>query len=258
MTGLSLTGAGCGAAPSSVPAANVQSITRTTQDGVELTIDLYRPDPSPPPGTKSPGLVLVHMLGKDRATWQNFAQRASHEGYYCAALDLRGHGGSRLKNSQRITYRSFSREDWLAATEDINTALTLLLENKVDPDNLAIAGASIGANLALRFAAKEPRIQALILLSPGLEYHGVETLDALADFGKRPLLLMTSREDEYSASSCTTLKNAAATFCELREYEGAAHGTAMLDTDPDAAAQILLWLRPIIGPGHTPKAAPAP
>jgi hypothetical protein len=88
---------------------------------------------------------------------------------------------------------------------------------------------------------------AVVLLSPGLDYKGVQAEGPMRNLARRPVLLMTSRGDSYSASSCDTLEKAGSGLCELREYDGAAHGTALFDLSPTAVEQILLWLHPIIG-----------
>src|SRR6266849_2861657 len=68
--------------------------------------------------------------------------------------------------------------------------------------------AAIGANGALLFAAEEPRVRCAVLLSPGLDYHGVTTEAAIAQM-KRPVLLVASEEDEYSAQSARRLERLA-------------------------------------------------
>ena len=227
----------------SQPQAGGRSCPMTTADGVKLGATLY-----PVQGAKPPGLILVHMLGSERRTWEAFALQAQRKGYACLAFDLRGHGESTTRNGATIAYRTFKTQDWLEAVNDIDAAKKALIENGADPENLAVAGASIGANLALIYALDHKDIAAVVLISPGLEYHGVKTQQAAADYGKRPLLLLDTEGDSYSAASCATLKRNASGLCELREYHGSAHGNDLLDTTPAAIEQILLWLKPIIGP----------
>ena len=234
--------AGCGKRPPSGPPAP-ETITFDSADGVQLGGTLYatsKPNP--------PGLVLVHMLGSDRDSWRPFAVRAQRAGFMCLALDLRGHGDSTRRKGPRLTYRSFDHNDWLATLRDIDAAKRLLLDRGVDPGNLALIGASIGANLVLHYGLDHTDIQAVVMISPGLDYKGVTTQSEIVEFNTRPVLLMTSKDDSYSAASAATLKRLAPGFCELREYNGAAHGTDLFATVPSVTNQILLWLRPIVGP----------
>lgn len=65
------------------------SIVTVTDDGVELHLDLY-----PVAAQRPPGLLLLHRYGADCHVWDAFARAAQREGYFTAALDLRGHGRS--------------------------------------------------------------------------------------------------------------------------------------------------------------------
>lgn len=42
---------------------------------------------------------------------------------------------------------------------------------------MALVGASIGANYALRALAADEKLRGAVLLSPGLDYHGVTAAD---------------------------------------------------------------------------------
>lgn len=237
----------CGAAAPPGASTGSRGVEFTSSDGVPLHGTLYIPAKA---ASKPPALVLVHMVGSSRGAWEPFAIRAQRAGYLCLAFDARGHGESTGEAARKLSYRSFETKDWLAITNDIGAAHQCLLDNGADPANMAIVGASIGANLALRYGLLHADIPAIVMISPGLDYKGVETPQAIKELGKRPVLLVTSQGDSYSASSCTTLKQAASGLCELREYAGSAHGTNLLDASPNAGDDILLWLKPIIGPGR--------
>ena len=224
-----------------------RDVSITTADGVSLAGTLY------PAGPNAPGLVLVHALGSTRQAWDRFAQKAQQVGYSVIAFDIRGHGQSITQNGSDIAYRTFRTKDWLGAINDIDAARTFLINSGADPKNTVIAGASIGANLALHYAVKFPDVPAIVMISPGLDYKGLTTRAKLVEFGERPVLLMTSTGDSYSAASCSTLKDIALGHCELREYAGTAHGTDLLDTSPTALEQIFVWLKPIIGPQDQTK-----
>lgn len=225
------------------PGTQTRDLTFTTPDGYTIAGTLYAVD-----RPKPAGLVLVPMLGTTRERWLSFAQAAQAEGYLSLAIDMRGHGDSTMRRGAKTSYKSFSTQDWLGVVNDIAAAKRALLDAGADPDNIAVVGASIGANLALRYALSDPEIQAAVLISPGKEYHGVTVEDAITEYGSRPLMLMTTTGDSYSQETCTALKQLAKTHCELHEYPGAAHGTDLLDTNENANGQILLWLSAIIGP----------
>ncbi|MCC6155470.1 MAG: alpha/beta hydrolase fold domain-containing protein, partial [Candidatus Hydrogenedentes bacterium] len=146
------------------------------------------------------------------------------------------------------SYKSFETEDWLGVLHDIEAAKKALIENGADAENIAVIGASIGANLALRYATIDPDVQAVGMISPGMDYRGVTVEEPFKQLKTRPVLLMDSIGDAYSADTCTALEKLAPGHCDLHEYAGAAHGTDLLDTNENAIGQILQWLSPIIGP----------
>lgn len=230
--------------PVKTPNASIREVTFTTSDGYTIAATLYlanRPDPA--------GLILVPMLGTTRDRWSSFARAAQAEGYLSLAIDMRGHGDSAMRNGEKTSYKSFTTEDWLGVRNDIAAAKAEIVDAGADPENLAIAGASIGANLALRYAMTDPQIQAVAMVSPGKDYHGVTVEDAIAQLSDRPVLLMDAIGDSYSSETCNALQEIAKGHCELHEYSGAAHGTDLLDTNENAPGQILQWLSAIVGPG---------
>ena len=236
---MAVTALACGKAAREKPLATQEAVLHTV-DGMALSATVYptaRPNP--------PGLILVHMLGSDRAAWKSFASHAQAAGYLCIAFDMRGHGGSQDAGGAKTGYSDFTTQDWLAVADDIEAARQALLKEGANPKDIGIVGASIGANVALRYAADNADIPAIVLISPGLDYKGVKTEDAIVTLGQRPCLLVTTEGDSYSDSSCAALKKKASGLCELREYAGSAHGTAIFDAAPTSLDDVLLWLNPI-------------
>ena len=219
----------------------VADVQFDTADGFRIHGTVY-----PIESDRPPGLILVHMLGSDRSRWQDFARRAQRAGFMCLAYDMRGHGQSSVQNGQSRPFARFADSDWAAATGDIEAAKKALVAQGADPANLAVVGASIGANLALVYAQRDRDIQAVVLLSPGLEYKSIRTEPVMKAYPGRPVLLMASEEDTYSAKSCAVLKEAARGYSELRGYAGSAHGTDLLVSEQGAAEQILMWLGEIL------------
>jgi len=235
----------CGKTAPPIAPGNRHDLVFDSADGIPLHATVYRPTNA---AKSPPGLILVHMVGSNRGAWESFAMRAQRDGYLCLAFDARGHGESTGGTGQDLSYRRFTTQDWLSVRGDVAAAHKALLENGAHPNDVAVVGASIGANLALLYSSDHSDIAATVMVSPGLDYKGVETEQAIQKLGKRPVLLVTSQGDSYSAESCAALKKAASGLCELREYAGSAHGTNLVDGAANAAEDILLWLRPIIGP----------
>ncbi len=177
-----------------------------------------------------PGVILLHMNGGRGQDWSEFAQLLADEGYASLAIDMRGHG------------QTGGSKDWELAAEDIQRIWNYFTElEAVDVEHTAVVGASIGSSMALDVATREPDINTIVLLSPGLNYFGVSTDDRIVDYGERPALIVASEEDSESADSSRALQDLAPGMAELVMYQGAGHGTRMFSQE-DLSGRILDWL----------------
>ncbi len=201
-----------------------RDVALTAEDGVGLKGTFY-------PGG-SDGVILLHMLEKDRNSWGSFPATLNAEGYSVLAIDLRGHGESALDA------RGFTANDFNSMTRDVKAAKDFL--TKEGADSIYIIGASIGANTALNYAASDKSVRAVVLLSPGLDYRGVNTGSSIKTYGGRELLIVASEGDSYSADSSRRLDSVARSS-ELMVYPGNEHGTNMFASKP-LDELIVQWL----------------
>jgi len=211
-----------------IPTFALRTVDLTTQDGLSLKTSFY-----PAKGAKSPApaLLLLHMAYSDRRAWHGFAKAAQEAGYAVLALDSRGHGDSAGE-------KVFDP----AMDGDVDAALTwLMTHTRVDPERVGIAGASVGANLALRAGAKHPEIQSVALLSPGMQLWDIGIQEAIVDYGQRSVFITVSEEDAYPAGSCQHLDAMALGEHRLHVFTGAAHGTDMFQVHDDLAPMLLDW-----------------
>jgi len=194
-----------------------------------------------------PGLLLIHGYGGNRSVWDGFAERVCREGYLVLTVDLPGHGESPVL-PDRVSYRDYSTDDWLSMLPALAEGLAALVEAGAKPDDLGVIGETLGAHLALHLAAREPMIEASILLSPALERHGIALDTVMAGFAERPVLLLAGQRDSASATAATTLKEIAPGYSEIRFYDTSLQGTDFFASHPNSMDQILEWLSGIIGP----------
>jgi alpha-beta hydrolase superfamily lysophospholipase len=188
----------------------------------------YEASPRP-----TPGVVLVHMLGRSKEEWALFADRLQAAGISALAIDLRGHGRS-----------GGSGVDLASMTADVQGAVSWLSgQPSIRAGAIAVVGASLGANLAALVAAQNPSIRATALISPSLDYRGVR-LDAatVKRIGERPLWLAASTEDPYALRTVKEL-TADGAAGEQRLSTIRAHGTALLGADQNLAAGLVDWLK---------------
>lgn len=201
-------------AAGAVPPGVVMEVNVFGAEGLVIAGTLRGVDPT----TARPAVLLLHMRGSDRSAWAGFAGKLAAAGWVSLAIDLRGHGATG------------GEEDYDLAPQDVRAAWDWLRAAPgVDPKRVAMAGASVGANLALVVGA-EVRAPAVIALSPGLDYRGVVVDQAVAALGDIPVMLVAEEGDTYSADSVEALVEVDPA-AEVVVGGGSAHGTDMLDDD---------------------------
>ena len=216
--------------PVQLPPVEQPSIpTLATTDGYTLSYTFYNA------GENTPAIILLHALNGSKADWDAFAKELQANGYSSIAIDLRGNGQSSGDLS------SFTAEEYNGMVNDVAAAKEFLKKQKIDPLRIGIIGASIGANIGLKYAATDADIKGIILLSPGLDYQGVKTEDAMKSYG-RSLLIVASSTDQYSAKSSQTLYELSPSG-DLKFFKVAGHGTEMFNEFTNLDQIILGWLR---------------
>lgn len=211
------------------PAA-AEGITLKAEDGTKLHAEYNKVN-------GESAVVLVHMLGRSAKDWRFVADKLNTSGLSTLAVDLRKHGANLPEDAGRP---ELSPQDFAGMKQDVQAAVAHLKAKGFA--DIQIVGASIGANLALQVAAEDPSIRSVVLLSPGLDFKGVTSEDALAKYGERPLLVVVSKDDRYSAKSGLVLDSQAKGVHSLVIYETAGHGTKMLNKEPQAEPMVLSWL----------------
>lgn len=206
-------------------------VTLTTSDRIIISGTYYRLQEE-----NKPGVILLHMLSKNRNDWEDFALTLQESGHPALAIDLRGHGESDLN------WKEFEDSDFNNMVLDVKAAKDFLVEQGVSETNIIIIGGSIGANVALNYAAGDEDIKGIVLLSPGLDYKGVMTEDAMANYAGRPVLIAASEEDTYSAQSSQKLYSLAGEKSEIKIYPAATHGTEII-MGQNAGPMIMDWIQ---------------
>jgi alpha-beta hydrolase superfamily lysophospholipase len=205
-----------------------QKVSFLTDDGVLILGTYYSPSPSNQ--TTPNAIILLHMLGRNRNDWNTFASTLSNRsnGLTVLSIDLRGHGESINQNGKRISFQSFTPTDFNKMVLDVKAAKHFLVtQKKISTNNIAIIGASIGANVGLKYAASDPSIKAVVLLSPGLDYKGVTTSNSIRKY-INPIYIATAGKDPIAGSDPQTLCNEINCGKYLKVYQDSnSHGTDM-------------------------------
>lgn len=209
--------------------ASGRVVTFTSLDGTSLAGEFYEASSRP-----APAVVLVHMLSRSKADWGSLPDRLQDAGITALTFDLRGHGGS-----------SGSSHSLAEMVQDVRAATAWLASRQgVRPGSVALVGASLGASLSLLAAVELPAVRALALLSPSLDYRGLRTdVSLVRRLGARTMWLAASAEDPLALR---TLRDFAADTTGAREQvisTTVAHGTALLERDPEVGRSLVDWLR---------------
>jgi dienelactone hydrolase len=206
----------CAKDAGNVKTASSKEVSFKTEDGVEIKGTLYSPRVK-----RGPGALLLHQIGKDRSSWKGLAAELQESGFAVLTMDFRGFGESVSKGKTKLDYTAFKDEDYKGLLKDIKSATDFLAsQEEVDKDSIVLVGASIGANTAMYFAAKEPLVKALVLLSPGENYRGFKVKTKMMEYGARPILLIAAKDDEYSLDACIFLSQTAKGKKEFKQLFG--------------------------------------
>lgn len=208
-----------------------QKVEFQTSDNVNIVADYYQPNTA-----SGKGVVLAHMMPATKKSWAEFAAKLQAAGYQALAIDLRGHG-----ESGGGDYREFSDAEHQASIRDLEAAAKFLQDKGVN--SLALAGASIGANLSLQYLAQNPEIQAAVLLSPGVDYHGIQITPLAAQVAEKNKILFVGAEDDAGTmgGTCDEIVALLGQPEKICHSQGG-HGTNLFENRPELMHKILKFL----------------
>ena len=238
-------------AAASAHSAKAEKIKFQNSEGIEFAGNFTKPhDPL------QYTLILLHGLGSSKEEWDGFYKLLASKGFGVLVYDARGHGETKKKVSgEPIDYQLFYgqglKSDWGKMIGDLGAARQYLEKKcKIAPHTVAVGGASIGANIALRYASEHPEVPFVVLLSPGMNYQGITTSDVAEKFSDRPLLMAASPTDGYAFQSVLALQKRArsASVTVIQEAPGAGHGVQMFkrrkpDEPSSLETKIVQWIQ---------------
>ena len=102
-----------------------KEIKLKTEDGFTIVGNFYQ-------GDSNSGVILLHMLNRNRNDWNDFAGQLKKEGYNILSIDLRGHGQSTDKDGRVVNWQTFSANDFNDMTLDVKVAKQFLEEKSIE------------------------------------------------------------------------------------------------------------------------------
>ncbi|MGE5297858.1 MAG: alpha/beta hydrolase [Acidobacteriaceae bacterium] len=208
-------------------------VTIKTSDGLKLSGKYNK-------GSKPFGVVMLHMMGETKDSYDMLAGHLSANGFHTLAFDLRGHG-----DSEGGDYQDYSDAQHQESVLDIDAAISFLLE-KEPGMAVGLVGASIGANLAIRYIVDHP-VWFLVALSPGINYRGLDAFVDLEDMNNDCPMLFVSCRDDASAYRNDHMVQTLYDTClsknkKIKIYEKGGHGTDILKYQPNAMLMVVDWI----------------
>lgn len=192
-------------------------VSMTTSDQFVIVGSFY------PSKQKAPTVLCLHQWRSDRSAYNGLAKTLQSAGFNVLTIDMRGYGDSQKKADGSSV--APDRD----AVKDVRAAMDFLLtQSTVDAGRIGILGASYGSSNALIYAADDPRVKAVVALSPGLNYFNVlPTEPAVRKMDRRPILAIASKEDLRSIEAMNNFKEISSSTT-AHVVENAGHGTEML------------------------------
>lgn len=192
----------------------------TTEDNISLAAHYVQTS-----GDKA--VILLHQYSNNKESYLILQDALLTAGISSIAIDFRGHGKSEGK------FLDFTDTDFQSMILDVKEAHKFL-KNK-NKKRIGIIGASIGANTAINFCQNADEIKACIALSPGIIYHGIQTIRKKP---KAKIMIIVSKDDVYSYESSIELQQNL--NAKLIEHPNKAHGVYLLNSD--VIQDIILFL----------------
>jgi pimeloyl-ACP methyl ester carboxylesterase len=252
-----------GAAAPAGPALPGEAVELKTVDGWTLKA-MFAPSV---PGKLT--LLLLHGTGQRKEDWKRLAFPLTRAGYGVMAVDLRGHGESRVSPSgETLTWKKLratrTANDFADMSRDAEAAVAWLAGQGVPEDSIGLIGSEVGGSIAIRYAATHQKVPLVVMLSPGMRWQEVLTPNALRALKRpipTPVLMIYSEADKRSAKEVPIL------YAFAKSAVGDRHaalisvpqerGTLMFRAQRALVGQVIDWLADPIAP-EAPAVSTAP
>jgi acetyl esterase/lipase len=180
---------------------------------------------TPGKGGRAPAVVLVHQYQGGPAQWTPMVPYLHEAGY--AVLNYASRSAGEL-------------DETILARDARGAVAALRRQRDVDPDHIAILGASIGASTAAWVAGRPPdqHLRAAIGLSPA-ESTSFINAGAKGTFRPHDLLLIADHGELVGANDIR--QDAWGEGVTVKESRETGHGVALIP-DPTVRAAVIAWL----------------
>ena len=214
-----------------------------TYDGEVIHGDYYAHQPTE---TDTPMVILLHMYRSDRTAFRPLIEPLHEAGFAILAIDLRGHGQSATSNTrQRVMQAETAVFEEMH--DDVRAAYDWLAKQEgVDRSRFGLVGASVGCSVALDYAVDDKSVDAIVCLSPGTDYLGLDSKEDIRRIRGRKIWLIGADNAKEKQAVETLAALTHGTTTEL--IPGDFHGTHMFGQVPEIEKRIAHYLKKNVGP----------
>jgi hypothetical protein len=135
-----------------------------------------------------------------------------------------------------------------AMWQDAVAARKYLVSRGSDPHRIGLLGASVGCSVAIDAASRTEMILGACVMTPGMNYLGVDTMADLPGYGDRPLLILSSREEANVGAQQIRAKLGASAELVLFDVKKV-HGTRMFGKVEGVEERIVDWFAGLLAGG---------
>lgn len=217
----------------SAPTAPEQ-VTFETADGLQLVADFHDLE------GETPTVICLPMYGSTREAYEPIVAPLREAGIQVLALDLRGHGQSAVELASKVDERDPALFN--AMYQDVAAALSFLRERGEDTSRVSLLGASVGCSVGIDAVVRDPSsYRSIVLMTPGANYLGMDSLASLQQWPEVPALVLTSEEEKLKVAPVSdALEREAPQVSETLVLEGSGiHGTRMFGQVPEVEARLV-------------------
>ncbi|MEC8493293.1 MAG: alpha/beta fold hydrolase [Planctomycetota bacterium] len=234
---------------SSLPVAEIAQASSTvsfkTKDKLILKGSYFAPKKSKSKSKAAPAALLIHDAGSDRSKLDSVAGYLQKRGFAVLVVDLRGHGESADEDSVFETADEKDRETmWSLSSRDVDAAAEFLVDQEgVHSTNLSLVGFGAGASLAVRRAAADDNVRALVLVNPTRNNFGYNLVNGVAELGGLPTLIVAPKDRRDDARRLQAAAHEKSDGLEFVEISNLKSEAAKVLSDKRLNAGLGKWLR---------------
>lgn len=193
-----------------------------------------------------PMVVLLHSIGYSSSYWGSLVPDLNKAGFATLEIDLKGHGKSATDiYFKRRSWIYFDDKTFQSFPEEVVEILkqTLSEHKNLSQNYISYIGADIGANMAIWVAQmNNPKPVCLVLISPYMNFKGLDVPIKLANAGSMPILAIAAQKDLSSVKQLSDIEKYAQGAYFKKLYPNGGTGMMMLKLNKHMSVDIVNWV----------------